>query len=80
MAECQNGKVFRVEKCNADAWDRDRLLVSLGPFRPKTFRSESGTKESGNRLKDEYGWPEDLYEEDGTYTDLDEAIDEWEEG
>lgn len=80
MAECRNGTVFRVEKCNADAWDGDRLLVSLGPFRLKMFNSGNVSEETGGSLQDEYGWPEDLYEEDGTYTDLDEAIDEWAEG
>ena len=34
---------------------------------------------SGNSLREDYGDPEDLYE-DGEYNDLDEAWDEWEEG
>ena len=34
---------------------------------------------SGSSLREDYGDPEDLYE-DGDYDDLDEAWDEWEEG
>ena len=34
---------------------------------------------SGHSLREDYGDPEDLYE-DGDYDDLNEAWDEWEEG
>ena len=87
-AECRNGKVFQVNRYGDSAWDGDKLQVKLGPFRPHTFNSGITDDEysgdtgpgSGSNLRDDYDSPEDLYEEDGTYSDLDEAIDEWEEG
>ncbi len=52
------------------------------PKPPQTFNSGSSTDTgpgSGHSLREDYGDPEDLYE-DGDYDDLDEAWDEWEEG
>ena len=52
------------------------------PKPPQTFNYGSGTDTgpgSGHSLREDYGDPEDLYE-DGGYDDLDEAWDEWEEG
>ena len=87
-AECRSGKVFQINRYGDSAWNGDKLQVKLGPFRPQTFNSGIADDEysgdtgpgSGHSLRDDYGSPEDLYEEDGTYSDLDEAIDEWEEG
>ena len=49
----------------------------------QTFNYGGGTADtgpgSGHSLREDYGDPEDLYE-DGDYDDLDEAWDEWEEG
>ena len=44
-----------------------------------SYTGDIGTG-SGCSLREDYGSPEDLYEDDGTYSDLDKAIDEWEEG
>lgn len=52
------------------------------PYEGQTFHSGSATdigSGSGQSLREDYGDPEDLYE-DGDYDDLDEAWDEWEEG
>lgn len=52
------------------------------PKPPQTFNYGGGTDTgpgSGHSLREDYGDPEDLYE-DGGYDDLDEAWDEWEEG
>ena len=52
------------------------------PYEGQTFHSGSATDTgpgSGQSLREDYGDPEDLYE-DGDYDDLDEAWDEWEEG
>ena len=52
------------------------------PKPPQTFNYGSSTDTgpgSGHSLREDYGDPEDLYE-DGDYDDLDEAWDEWEEG
>lgn len=50
---------------------------------PQTFNYGGGSTDtgpgSGYSLREDYGDPEDLYE-DGDYDDLDEAWDEWEEG
>lgn len=50
---------------------------------PQTFNYGGGSTDtgpgSGHSLREDYGDPEDLYE-DGDYDDLDEAWDEWEEG
>lgn len=48
------------------------------PFNSGTGGQDDGAG-SGNSLREDYGDPEDLYE-DGDYEDLDEAWDEWEEG
>ena len=49
----------------------------------QTFNYGGGSTDtgpgSGHSLREDYGDPEDLYE-DGDYDDLDEAWDEWEEG
>ena len=88
-AECRYGSVFSTEQYGGSrCWDGTRLLVSLGPFRPQTFSYSSNGDDvytgdtgagSGYSLREDYDTPEDLYEEGG-YLDLDEAIDEWEEG
>ena len=53
------------------------------PKPPQTFNYGGGSTDtgpgSGYSLREDYGDPEDLYE-DGDYDDLDEAWDEWEEG
>ena len=53
------------------------------PKPPQTFNYGGGSTDtgpgSGHSLREDYGDPEDLYE-DGDYDDLDEAWDEWEEG
>ena len=52
------------------------------PKPPQTFNYGGSTDTgpgSGHSLREDYGDPEDLYE-DGDYDDLDEAWDEWEEG
>ncbi len=53
------------------------------PKPPQTFNYGGGSTDtgpgSGYSLREDYGDPEDLYE-DGGYDDLDEAWDEWEEG
>ena len=53
------------------------------PTPPQTFNYGGGSTDtgpgSGHSLREDYGDPEDLYE-DGGYDDLDEAWDEWEEG
>ena len=53
------------------------------PKPPQTFNYGGGSTDtgpgSGHSLREDYGDPEDLYE-DGGYDDLDEAWDEWEEG
>ena len=50
---------------------------------PQTFNYGGGSTDigpgSGHSLREDYGDPEDLYE-DGDYDDLDEAWEEWEEG
>ena len=87
-AECQNGEVFWITKSGQSAWDGDDLQVELGEFRPKTFHFGGAEEDydgdtgagSGHSLREDYGSPEDLYEDDGTYSNLDEAMDEWEEG
>lgn len=82
---CRDGVVTSVEKFLKDScWSGDKLLVKLGPFKPKTFHYGGGSSKDdgaggGHSLRDEYDSPEDLFE-DGGYDDLDEAWDEWEEG
>lgn len=53
------------------------------PKPPQTFNYGGSSTDtgpgSGHSLREDYGDPEDLYE-DGNYDDLDEAWDEWEEG
>ena len=53
------------------------------PKPPQTFNYGGSSTDtgpgSGHSLREDYGDPEDLYE-DGDYDDLDEAWDEWEEG
>ncbi len=79
---------FQIDRSGDSAWNSDNIQVNLGTFRPQTFNSaitddehsgDAGTG-SGHSLRDDYGSPKDLYEEDGTYSDLAEAIDEREEG
>ena len=54
----------------------DRPIYSSGSSDNYTGDTGAG---SGHSLREDYGDPEDLYE-DGGYDDLDEAWDEWEEG
>ena len=85
QACCRDRVVTSVQKFNEDScWSGDKLLVKLGPFKPKTIHYGGGSSKDdgaggGHSLRDDYDSPEDLYE-DGGYDDLDEAWDEWEEG
>lgn len=81
---CRYGVVTDARKWNEDTcWNGDRLLVKIA----KTIPTDTGTADdrdtgagSGPSLRQDYSDPEDLYEEDGTYEDPDEAWDEWSEG
>lgn len=59
------------------------LAQQQKPKPPQTFNYGGSSTDtgpgSGHSLREDYGDPEDLYE-DGDYDDLDEAWDEWEEG
>ncbi len=66
-----------------DAERAASLAQQQKPKPPQTFNYGGGSTDtgpgSGHSLREDYGDPEDLYE-DGDYDDLDEAWDEWEEG
>lgn len=59
------------------------LAQQQKPKPPQTFNYGGSSTDTGpgssHSLREDYGDPEDLYE-DGDYDDLDEAWDEWEEG
>ena len=86
-AVCQDGKVVETQKANG-YWNGNELLVTVvKPEIPTTFNSGGTSKSdfsigSGSTgLRDEYGSPEDLYEDNpGDYEDEDEAWNEWENG
>ena len=77
------GKIAEQEQIDAE---RAASLAQQQQQKPKpsqTFNYGGGSTDtgagSGHSLREDYGDPEDLYE-DGDYDDLDEAWDEWEEG
>lgn len=71
------------EQEQIDAERAASLAQQQKPKPPQTFNYGGGSTDtgpgSGHSLREDYGDPEDLYE-DGDYDDLDEAWDEWEEG
>ena len=74
------GKITEQEQIDAER--AASLTQQQKPKPPQTFNYGGGTDTgpgSGHGLREDYGDPEDLYE-DGDYNDLDEAWDEWEEG
>ena len=74
------GKIAEQEQIDAER--AASLTQQQKPKPPQTFNYGGGTDTgpgSGHGLREDYGDPEDLYE-DGDYNDLDEAWDEWEEG
>ena len=83
-----SGEMFAAGMCAQWEGDSEFMLKSFSqyyptqPYEGQTFHSGSATDTgpgSGQSLREDYGDPEDLYE-DGDYDDLDEAWDEWEEG
>ena len=83
-----SGELIAAGMCAQWEGDSEFMLKSFSqyyptqPYEGQTFHSGSATDTgsgSGQSLREDYGDPEDLYE-DGDYDDLDEAWDEWEEG
>ena len=83
-----SGEMIAAGMCAQWEDDSEFMLKSFSqyysaqPYEGQTFHSGSATDTgpgSGQSLREDYGDPEDLYE-DGNYDDLDEAWDEWEEG
>ena len=83
-----SGEMIAAGMCAQWKGDSEFMLKSFSQYYPtqpcegQTFHSGSATDTgpgSGHSLREDYGDPEDLYE-DGDYDDLDEAWDEWEEG
>ena len=83
-----SGELIAAGMCAQWEGDSEFMLKSFSQYYPtqpyewQTFHSGSATDTgpgSGQSLREDYGDPEDLYE-DGDYDDLDEAWDEWEEG
>ena len=83
-----SGEMIAAGMCAQWEDDNEFILKSFSqyyptqPYEGQTFHSGSATDTgpgSGHSLREDYGDPEDLYE-DGDYDDLDEAWDEWEEG
>lgn len=83
-----SGELIAAGMCAQWEGDSEFVLKSFSqyyptqPYEGQTFHSGSATdigSGSGQSLREDYGDPEDLYE-DGDYDDLDEAWDEWEEG
>ena len=83
-----SGEMIAAGMCAQWEDDSEFILKSFSqyyptqPYEGQTFHSGSATDTgpgSGHSLREDYGDPEDLYE-DGDYDDLDEAWDEWEEG
>ena len=78
------GKIAEQEQLDAErAASLAQQQQQQKPKPPQTFNYGGGSTDtgpgSGHSLREDYGDPEDLYE-DGDYDDLDEAWDEWEEG
>ncbi len=78
------GKIAEQEQIDAErAASLAQQQQQQKPKPPQTFNYGGGSADtgpgSGHSLREDYGDPEDLYE-DGDYDDLDEAWDEWEEG
>lgn len=83
-AFCYQGKVLTAEKLGgSNYWGGDTFINRQRP-KPSRFtgggggRGNSSSGNGSHSLRDDYGDPEDLYE-DGGYDDLDEAWDEWED-
>ena len=83
-----SGELIAAGMCAQWEGDSEFVLKSFSqyyptqPYEGQTFHSGSATDTgsgSGQSRREDYGDPEDLYE-DGDYDDLDEAWDEWEEG
>ena len=83
-----SGEMIAAGMCAQWEGDSEFMLKSFSqyyptqPYEGQTFHSGSATDtgpSSGHSLREDYGDPEDLYE-DGGYDDLDEAWDEWGEG
>ena len=83
-----SGEMIAAGMCAQWEGDSEFMLKSFSqyyptqPYEGQTFHSGSTTDTgpgSGQSLREDYGDPEDLYE-DGGYDDLDEVWDEWEEG
>ena len=83
-----SGELIAAGMCAQWEGDSEFVLKSFSqyyptqPYEGQTFHSGSATDTgsgSGQSLREDYGDPEDLYE-DGDYDALDEAWDEWEEG
>lgn len=83
-----SGEMIAAGMCAQWKGDSEFMLKSFSqyyptqPYEGQTFHSGNATDTgpgSGHSLREDYGDPEDLYE-DGDYDDLDEAWDEWEEG
>lgn len=86
IAALQNalpGKIAEQEQIDAERAASLAQQQQQKPKPPQTFNYGGGSTDtgpgSGHSLREDYGDPEDLYE-DGDYDDLDEAWDEWEEG
>lgn len=77
------GKIAEQEQIDAERAASLAQQQQQKPKPPQTFNYGGGSTDtgpgSGYSLREDYGDPEDLYE-DGDYDDLDEAWDEWEEG
>ena len=80
-----SGELIAAGMCAQWEGDSEFVLKSFSqyyptqPYEGQTFHSGSATdigSGSGQSLREDYGDPEDLYE-DGDYDDLDEAWDEW---
>lgn len=83
-----SGEMIAAGMCAQWEGDSEFMLKSFSqyyptqPYEGQTFHSGNATDTgpgSGHSLREDYGDPEDLYE-DGDYDNLDEAWDEWEEG
>ena len=83
-----SGEMIAAGMCAQWKGDSEFMLKSFSqyyptqPYEGQTFHSGNATDTgpgSGHSLREDYGDPEDLYE-DGDYDNLDEAWDEWEEG
>ena len=83
-----SGEMIAAGMCAQWEGDSEFMLKSFSqyyptqPYEGQTFHSGNASDTgpgSGQSLREDYGDPEDLYE-DGDCDDLDEAWDEWEEG